>query len=65
MMRKETKTQKEKDAELNGIKIQQASMQNMLMKLVESLASTTDQTQLNTIAKSLANSGILKPKTNY
>jgi hypothetical protein len=39
-------------------------MQNMLMKLVESLTSTTDQTQLNTIAKSLANSGILKPKIN-
>ena len=28
------------------------------------MASTTDQTQLNIIAKSLANSGILKPKTN-
>ena len=36
----------------------------MLTKLVESLASATDQTELNTIAKSLANSGILKPKTN-
>lgn len=63
-LRKEIKTQKEKDAELNGIKIQQASMQNMLTKLVESLASATDQTELNTNAKSLANSGILKPKTN-
>jgi hypothetical protein len=28
------------------------------------MASTTDQIQLNTIAKSLANSKILKPKTN-
>jgi hypothetical protein len=62
-LRRQIKTQKENENELHGIKIQQASMQNMLMKLVESLASTTDQNQLNTIAKSLANSGILKPKT--
>jgi integrase len=61
-LRRQIKTQKENENELHGIKIQQASMQNMLMKLVESLASTTDQTQLNTIAKSLAASGILKPK---
>ncbi len=37
----------------------------MFTKLVTSLSSaTTDQNQLNVLAKSLAASGILKPKTN-
>lgn len=36
----------------------------MQVKLVETLSKTTDQVQINMIAKSLAASGILKPKTN-
>jgi integrase/recombinase XerD len=54
-------SQKEKEDELKVIKDQQTAMNDMLLKLVASLANTTDQAQLNTIAKSLANSGILKP----
>jgi integrase len=57
-------SQKEKEDELKAIKDQQTAMNDMLLKLVASLANTTDQNQLNTIAKSLANSGVLKPTNN-
>jgi len=35
------------------------SVQSMVSSLIQGLQKTTDQQQLNTIAKSLANSGIL------
>jgi integrase len=62
----------EKDIQIEQLKQHDASnseaiakLQNMFTKLVTSLSSdTTDQNQLNVLAKSLAASGILKPKTN-
>jgi hypothetical protein len=54
--------QKHKEDELNIIKEQQAVMNTMLVKLVEQLASSTSQPEINALSRSLAASGILKPK---
>jgi len=51
----------EKDKQMLEMQKQLDSVQSMVSSLIQGLQKTTDQQQLNTIAKSLANSGILKP----
>jgi hypothetical protein len=53
--------QKQKEDELNVIKDQQTQTNEMLKTLIMSLANSTNQETINTLAKSLAASGILKP----
>jgi hypothetical protein len=54
-------SQKEKEDKMTVMEKKFNNMQGMLEKLIAGLSNTTDQNQLNTMAKSLANSGVLKP----
>ena len=62
-LRKELQSQKEKENELKMVKDQVNSMQSMLEKLIVGLSDTADQQHLNTVAKSLFSSGLLKTIT--
>ena len=59
-LRKELKSQREKDDELKMMKDQVNSMQSMMEKLIAGLSNTTNQQQRNIMTKSLLTSGILK-----
>jgi hypothetical protein len=54
-------SQKEKEDKMTVMEKKFNNMQGMLEKLIAGLSNTTDQNQLNTMAKSLVNSGVLKP----
>jgi hypothetical protein len=54
-------SQKEKEDKMTVMEKKFNNMQGMLEKLIAGLFNTTDQNQLNTMAKSLVNSGVLKP----
>lgn len=51
-------SQKQNEDELKMIKDQQQATNEMLQKIITTLSLTTDQTQINAMAKSL---GVLKP----
>jgi hypothetical protein len=59
-LRKELESQKKKENEVKAMREQVNSMQSMLEKLIAGLSNTTDQQQLNVMAKSLFSSGVLK-----
>ena len=54
-------SQKEKEDKMTVMEKKFNNMQGMLEKLIAGLSNTTDQNQPNTMAKSLVNSGVLKP----
>ena len=54
--------EKSKQDAITDMQLQQNAMKEMMVKLVESLASSNSQPEINALSKSLAAAGILKPK---